>query len=187
MFPCDDIIMSHWHHYSLSWHEYCTYSQQVPMVLPCTMNWKMILSKLPPHVPGANELNHYDKYNVILLFCRFSLLAVRWSAWCHFDCDLYLNQLVFYSIWWVASLEIFLLHGITRPQWVKRSSGVGTSALSGTLYQALTHWGRDKMAAISQTIFSNAFSWMEMYEFRLIFHWGLFLGVQLTIFQHWFR
>ena len=45
----------------------------------------------------------------------------------------------------------------------------------------LTHWGRDKMSAISQTIFSNAFSWMEMYEFRLIF-WGLFLGVQLTIF-----
>ena len=28
------------------------------------------------------------------------------------------------------------------------------------------------------------FSWMKMYEFRLEFHWGLFL---LTIFQHWFR
>ena len=27
----------------------------------------------------------------------------------------------------------------------------------------LTHWGRDKMAAIFQTIFSNAFSWMKMY------------------------
>ena len=51
----------------------------------------------------------------------------------------------------------------------------------------LTHWGRDKMAAISQTIFSNAFSWMKMDEFRLRFHWSLFLRVQLTIFQHWFR
>ena len=30
----------------------------------------------------------------------------------------------------------------------------------------LTHWGRDKMAAISQTMFSNAFSWMEIYEFQ---------------------
>ena len=29
----------------------------------------------------------------------------------------------------------------------------------------LTYWGRDKMAAILQTIFSNAFSWMKMYEF----------------------
>ena len=51
----------------------------------------------------------------------------------------------------------------------------------------LTHWGRDKMAAVSQTMFSNAFSWMKMYEFRLKFHWSLFLRLQLTIFQHWFR
>ena len=37
------------------------------------------------------------------------------------------------------------------------------------------------MAAIFQTIFSNAYSSMKMYEFRLKFHWSLFLGVQLTI------
>ena len=51
----------------------------------------------------------------------------------------------------------------------------------------LTHWGRDKMDAISQTTFSSAFSWMKMFEFRLKFHWSLFLRVQLTIIQHWFR
>ena len=51
----------------------------------------------------------------------------------------------------------------------------------------LTHWGRDKMDDISQTTFSNAFSWMKMFEYRLKFHWSLFLGVQLTISQHWFR
>ena len=51
----------------------------------------------------------------------------------------------------------------------------------------LTHWGRDKMDAISQTPFSSAFSWMKMFEFRLRFHWNLFLRVQLAIFQHWFR
>ena len=28
-----------------------------------------------------------------------------------------------------------------------------------------TQWGRDKMAIIFQTKFSNAFSWMEMFEF----------------------
>ena len=33
----------------------------------------------------------------------------------------------------------------------------------------LTHWGRDKMAAVSQTTLSNAFSWMKMLEFRLRF------------------
>ena len=49
----------------------------------------------------------------------------------------------------------------------------------------LTHWGRDKMASIFQTIFSIAFSWMKMFKFRLIFHWSVFPRVQLTIFQHW--
>ena len=51
----------------------------------------------------------------------------------------------------------------------------------------LTHWGRDKMAAVSLTILSNTFSWMKMLEFRLRFHWSLSLRVQLTIIQHWFR
>ena len=51
----------------------------------------------------------------------------------------------------------------------------------------LTHWGQDKMAAVSQTTFSNAFSLMKMVEFRLKFHWNLFLKVLWTIFQHWFR
>ena len=51
----------------------------------------------------------------------------------------------------------------------------------------LTHWGRDKMAAISQTTLSIAFSLMKMVEFSLKFHWSLFIRVQLTIFQHWFR
>ena len=51
----------------------------------------------------------------------------------------------------------------------------------------LTHWGRDKMAAISQTTVSNAFSWMKIHQFRLIFHWRLFLRVESIIFQHRFR
>ena len=52
---------------------------------------------------------------------------------------------------------------------------------------SLTHWGWEKMAAISQTTFSSAFSWMKMFEFRLKFHWSLFLRAQLSISQHWFR
>ena len=61
------------------------------------------------------------------------------------------------------------------------------SAFSIELLQSLTHWGWDKMNAILQTTLSNAFSWITMLEFRLEFHWNLFLGVQFTIFQHWFR
>ena len=44
-----------------------------------------------------------------------------------------------------------------------------------------------QMDAISQTTFSDAFSWMKMFEYRLKCHWSLFLRVQLTIFQRWFR
>ena len=51
----------------------------------------------------------------------------------------------------------------------------------------ITHWGRDEMAAIFQTTFSNTFSWMEMCKLRLLFHCSLFPMVRLTIFQHWFR
>ena len=54
-------------------------------------------------------------------------------------------------------------------------------------YRLLTHWGRDEMTAIFQTTLSNEFSWMKMYQFRLIFRWSLFLRVQLTVLQHWFR
>ena len=53
-------------------------------------------------------------------------------------------------------------------------------------YYTLTHWGRDKMDAMSPT-FWNAFSWMTMYKFRLRFHWSLFRRVQIKIFQYWFR
>ena len=43
------------------------------------------------------------------------------------------------------------------------------------------------IAAISQTTFSDAFSGIKLLEFRLSFHFSLFLRIQLTIFQHWFR
>ena len=55
------------------------------------------------------------------------------------------------------------------------------------LLNDLTHWGRDKMAAISQTTLSNAFSWLKMMEFRFKFQWSLLIRIKLTIFQHWFR
>ena len=48
-----------------------------------------------------------------------------------------------------------------------------------------THWGRGNMAAVFQTTFSEAFSWMKICNFRLRFH--LFPMVQLTTFQHWIR
>ena len=51
----------------------------------------------------------------------------------------------------------------------------------------LTHRNRDKMDAISQTTYSSEKYLMDMFEIILKCHQSLFLRVQLTIFQHWFR
>ena len=97
---------------------------------------------------------------------------VQVMAWCHQATSHYLSQC------WPRSMSP---NGVTRPQWV---NGCMLSYHSGLFHW---HWDRDKMATISQTTLSNAFSWMKMLEFQLKFHWSLFLRVQLTIFQHWFR
>ena len=39
----------------------------------------------------------------------------------------------------------------------------------------------DKMAAILQTTFLNAFSWLKKFDFWLKFYWNLFLRVQMKI------
>ena len=51
----------------------------------------------------------------------------------------------------------------------------------------LTHLLLDEMAAISQPTFSFAVLWMKSFVFWFKFHWSLFLRVQLTIIQQWFR
>ena len=50
----------------------------------------------------------------------------------------------------------------------------------------LTRGGRPNMATISQTIPSNALSWLKIVEFGFEFHWILFLVVQMTRSRHWF-
>ena len=44
-----------------------------------------------------------------------------------------------------------------------------------------SHWGWDKMDAILQMMLSDAFYWMKMYQFHIIFHWNLFLRFELTM------
>ena len=49
----------------------------------------------------------------------------------------------------------------------------------------LTHIPLDKMASISQTSSSDAFSWMKSFRYCLKFQWCRFLTVKLKINQHW--
>ena len=51
----------------------------------------------------------------------------------------------------------------------------------------LTHLGRESMASICHTTFSNTVSWMKMSEFCLRFRWNWFPRFQLTISQHLFK
>ena len=53
--------------------------------------------------------------------------------------------------------------------------------------QNLNSSSLDKMAAVSQAMFSDAFPWMKSFIFWLEFHWRLFLRDHLTITQYWFR
>ena len=55
------------------------------------------------------------------------------------------------------------------------------------LVSPLTHLPLDKMTAILQMIFLDAYSWMKKNVFWLKFHWSLFLKTQLTKTQHWHR
>ena len=47
-------------------------------------------------------------------------------------------------------------------------------------------WPRQNSCHFAMT-FPSTFYWIEMFELRIKFHWILFLGVTLSIFQHWFR
>ena len=101
-------------------------------------------------------------------------------------------------------MKVILYDNHTQTRWVKSPlTFLNTTKPGGDLIPLITpqHMGNHfhsfsgplnslrprQMDAISQTTFSNAFSWMTLFEFRLKFHWSLFPGVQLTIFQHWFR
>ena len=91
-----------------------------------------------------------------------------------------------YGIWWVCSYNIMwhidLKH---RSLYLLLSNMNCSKHWTSCIFQSkiwalfiifqnltevwcyLTHWGRNKMDAISQTTFSSAFPWMKMFEFRL--------------------
>ena len=51
---------------------------------------------------------------------------------------------------------------------------------SSAWFIILTHWGRDKMAAISQTTLSIAFSWMKMLCQWWLVYWRIYVSLGLN-------
>ena len=86
---------------------------------------------------------------------------------------------------------IFTLYlGVVFAIWVHRTWPALVQTASYNLNQCCLTFNSsplNKMAAILQMIFLDAFSWLKSFVFWLKFQWSLFLRVQLAINQHWFR
>ena len=98
---------------------------------------------------------------------------------CYTQVCLFIQRCIFVYL----SLGMWLCHTTT----CREGPNLAEVQLGGISPMVLTHWGRDKMAANSQTTFSNTFSWIKMCEYWFELHWIVFLRVQLTIFQHWLQ
>ena len=143
----------------------------------------LVQRKLRPHI-RAHGVEQYT-------FSKVNMVPFDLITGLNHHINVMINSVpITNHLWdWICFSSSFpTLTSPSRPQAIIWSSyGLiqeYTHALLGP--DDLTHWGRDKIDAISQTTFWSAFSWMKMFEFRLKFHWSLFLRVQLTIFQHWF-
>ena len=97
----------------------------------------------------------------------------RWLLFC-------ISKMSFSNMFSLNFEQFFWLKFVTKGWQI---AGALDARLVSVYVKPLTHWGRDKMAAIFLTTFSDAFSWMKMFKFRLRCHWSLFPRVQLTISQ----
>ena len=153
-------------------------------------SWSIVCRHCPNYIfilnwtPGFNGLgtdncettqetfNFWDCVSLILEVWRLILILCLFK--CHVVCNYVLwSAVIMRPVCYAANLDLSLdLH-------------VSYNELG--IDQTWTHLPLDTMAAILQMTFSNAFSWMKSFVFWVKFHWSLFLMVQLTITQHWFR
>ena len=131
------------------------------------------------------KLVQYNKYYSELWILMAFKMFFKFKTFPSISCD------GWYNVWWYLMLQgelgVYFPGGtesVTLDRWgPKMRKYVQTNRAQAQL----THWGRDKVDASSQTTFWNAFSPMKIYEFHLRFDWSLFLRFKLIIFQHWFR
>ena len=86
--------------------------------------------------------------------------------------------------------NMLILYGLPVIQQFKFKLKMASVFNISKLLDCIVSWtyrGRDKMAPIFQTTYSNSFSWRNIYDFRLRFPCSLLLRFQLTIFHYWLR
>ena len=144
--------------------------------------------------------NHFSSRMGVIIRSNFADIAfeMRVGPQC-WHCTCFNIIQILKTEWMVKGVYLVSQFNVVTFNVIKQSKGIEIRIVSRLrcncwigspgplLLTWLTHWGRNKMAAVFQTKFWNRFYWMKIYEFRLQFHWSLFLGVQSTIFQHCFR
>ena len=104
-------------------------------------------------------------YRATIHTVNWFLSFETWTSFCWIDPRWQILQL-----WWcnfdVKHISRFRNHG----KWKWELQWLNSEWEYLFLVNPLTHWGRDEMAAILQTAFSDAFSWMKLFEFCLQFH-----------------
>ena len=111
------------------------------------------------------------------------------------DLNMWYYQISVAIAWVGIQRDLYGILIISYYKAIQTSHATGHSQYNGSISaqnrsSSFSHYFKlplDKMAAVLQTIFSDAFLWMRNFLFWLKFHWSLFLRVQLTIIQHWFR
>ena len=98
---------------------------------------------------------------------------------------------IFWTVFTVWKISELFFNLMMKQTGLKYTASLKQRSLSVLFIRnwwiCLTHWDRDKLDAISQTTFSSEFYWTKIFGLRFKINWSLFLRVQLTIFQHWFR
>ena len=149
-----------------------------------SMQWAMGIKHMGVRYFGmSHDKKHWKK--IILLNQNYILINMKRQYFQH----QYLAKASMYT-----RLSLCKVDPIRRLRKLSHTLDLATSGSAFDIsshftweWYPITHWGRNKMAAISKKTFSNQFYWIKMYEFFLKFHWNLFLSVRLTIFQHWFK
>ena len=122
--------------------------------------------------------NLFGMLGVTLFFSKLSVLKQKYT-------------------WWLVGLDALVLNVARKPTGIVlitidrrdfvfhalRFQPPGPRRNIKTVYP---WYGDSHVKHFPDDIFKRI-SWMKMFEFPSQFHWNLFLRVQLTIFQHWFR
>ena len=87
----------------------------------------------------------------------------------------------------LSRLRVHLCRGLARNPFYTITSMILAQHLYSCILASIDSLSPRQNDRHFQTTFSNLFSGVQMYKFRLSFHRNLFLGVQLKIMQPWIR